>query len=156
MSFGQGFLPDVLATPFLIVVLVALARYDLRHNRLPDRGTLALVAAGLALAFWRSQGLLPWLEISGACAGFAVFWAIGELFWRVRGQDGLGLGDAKLMAACGAWVGIEMLPLVVLISAGSALIFVVATRHDRAAPLAFGPWLAVGFLIGWCVHLVVV
>ena len=87
----------------------------------------------------------------GAAAGFAVFWSIGAAYRRYRGRDGLGGGDAKLLAAAGAWVGWQGLPLVVLIGAGAtpaavvlvaALVLGNAELPHRAATRSFGEGLA--------------
>ncbi len=136
----------------LLFALAASAWIDATTFRLPDRITLPLLAAGLGVAAWRA-GAVPWPEVAGAAAGLAVFAAIGAAFWRWRGTDGLGLGDAKLLGAGGAWVGVSLLPLVVLVAALSALAFVLVSGRDRTAPLPFGPWLALGIAVGWGVRL---
>jgi len=135
------------ATPLLGAALLALAWIDLRERRLPDRLTLPLIAAGLALAAWRDGGW-PIAELIGASAGLCVFWALGEAHWRRRGTEGLGLGDAKLLAAAGAWLGWRALPLVVLVAALGALAFA-ALGRPRRREVAFGPWLAMAFLALW-------
>jgi prepilin signal peptidase PulO-like enzyme (type II secretory pathway) len=147
-SFPCIWLPDLWLTPFLFAVLVWLSWVDLREHRLPDAGTLPLLVLGLALAFGR-QGGLPWAELIGAAAGFGLFWAIGAAYFRWRGQDGLGLGDAKLLAAAGAWLGWAALPGLVLAAAllGLGAALVLGRTADR--PLAFGPALALAFAGLW-------
>jgi leader peptidase (prepilin peptidase) / N-methyltransferase len=144
---------DAGATFVLAGFLTALVRIDLAQFRLPDRLTLPLIGLGLALAALR-RGDWPLEAVIGAALGFGVFWLIGEVFFRLRGIDGLGKGDAKLLAAAGAWLGPMALPWVVLVAAGGALIWAVARRRDLTAPLAFGPWLAGGFWAMWIVQLV--
>lgn len=144
---------DWAATPLLAAVLIVLCRVDLRERRLPDWGTLPLLLVGILLAFWRHSGEMPWPEIGGAAAGYGVFGAIGAAFWRLRGREGLGLGDAKLAAAGGAWIGLALLPLMVLIAASSALIFVILGNRARADDIPFGPWLAFGIICCWGIRL---
>jgi leader peptidase (prepilin peptidase) / N-methyltransferase len=74
------------------------------------------------------------------------------MFYRLRGEEGLGLGDAKLFAAGGAWLGWQALPPVLLVSAASALLYVVMERVIRRSDerrIAFGPWLSAGIWIVW-------
>jgi leader peptidase (prepilin peptidase) / N-methyltransferase len=141
---------DLALTPLLVAVLALLARIDLRERRLPDRLTLPLLLAGLALAAWRVGGV-PLDALIGAAAGFLVFWAVGDAHFRLRGVEGLGLGDAKLLAAAGAWLGWRPLPLLVLLAALLALLWALAAQ--RRGPLAFGPWLAGAFFLLWLRHL---
>ena len=119
--------------------LLALALIDLRAWRLPDVLTLPLIAAGLAAA---ALGLLPAVDLlhalAGAAVGYLALAGIGWAYRRLRGRDGLGLGDAKLLAAAGAWLGVESLPWLVLIAAllGLALALAAraaAPRRDRGA-----------------------
>lgn len=142
---------DLAATPALLALLAALAWIDGRERRLPDRLTLPLVALGLLLAAWREGGP-PLAEAGGAALGFAVFWALGAAFHRARGVEGLGLGDAKLLAAAGAWLGAGALPLLVLAAALAALLFVAVARaagRRVRREVAFGPWLALAFAALW-------
>lgn len=119
---------------------------DLRQMRLPDVVTLGLVALGLTLS-GQVSGLALADRLIGAGAGFLLFWAIGEAHFRLRGTEGLGLGDAKLFAAVGAWLGWQMLPMVLLIAAVPALLL--ALWRGAEKPLPFGPFLAVAFLTLW-------
>jgi leader peptidase (prepilin peptidase)/N-methyltransferase len=134
--------------------LLALAWIDARHFLLPDALTLPLGLAGIAVA-----GVIDPARamdhLIGAAAGFAVFAGIAAIYRRWRGRDGLGLGDAKLLAALGAWVGWQGLPTVVLYAALAGLLWAFA-RAVRGAPLharhrvPFGPFLG---LAGWLVWL---
>ena len=131
---------------------MALALIDLRTWRLPDALTLPLVGLGVAAS---TQGLLPTNLLGaliGAATGFAVLAGIGWGYRQFRGRDGLGLGDAKLLAAAGAWLGVESLPWLVLIAAvlglALALVRTQPVRAETAVP--FGPPLAVAF---WCLFL---
>lgn len=138
-------------TPFLAGTLLSLALIDLRERRLPDALTLPLALVGFIVSAWRAGGV-PVPELVGAFAGFLVFWALGELYYQLRGAEGLGLGDAKLLGAAGAWLGWRDLPVLVLIAALGALVATLIHRPDRR-DIAFGPWLAATFLGLWLARL---
>jgi leader peptidase (prepilin peptidase)/N-methyltransferase len=133
--------------------LLTLATIDARHMILPDVLTLPLAALGLGVA-----GLLGGNEVIdagiGAVIGFVAFAAVGWLYRVLRGRDGLGLGDAKLLAAAGAWVGWAGLPSVVGIAALMGLAVAVArgclggslSLTDR---LPFGPYLCGAIWLVW-------
>jgi leader peptidase (prepilin peptidase) / N-methyltransferase len=144
---------DGIATVILAAVLIRLVIIDLQEFRLPDRLTLPLIGLGLGLAAWR-LGDWPVQALIGAALGYGVFWLIGFVYFRWRGVDGLGQGDAKLLAAAGAWLGSAALPWVVLLAAVGALFWALATGRGRVMPLAFGPWLAGGFWAMWIARLV--
>jgi len=144
----------VAASCLLGWTLVTLAAIDLRHRILPDILTLPLVAAGLGLGW--IDGVAAGTERTvGAIAGYALFAAITYFYRRFRGREGLGLGDAKLFAAAGAWLGWQVLPGVIFVAAVSALIgtlIVHALRReavDRYSALSFGPYLALAIWLHW-------
>lgn len=139
-------------------VLLALARIDFSHGLLPDILTLPLALAGLAVAGLGDEldgsARLPDAAL-GALAGFGALAALAWAYRRWRGRDGLGLGDAKLLGAGGAWVGAAALPLTVCLAATTALLAVLVARlagrpiaRDQAIP--FGPFLC---LAVWIVFL---
>jgi leader peptidase (prepilin peptidase)/N-methyltransferase len=133
--------------------LLALAAIDLRHYLLPDVLTLPLIPAGLAVAWALDLDLVP-EHLLGALLGFVVFAGIAWLSRRLRGRHGLGLGDAKLLAAAGAWLGWAALPSVVVIGAAIALALALAQALGGAklaltGKLAFGPHLALAFWLVW-------
>lgn len=133
--------------------LLALAAIDHRHYILPDVQTLPLIPAGLTVAFLVDPAKLP-DHLIGAVAGFAGFALIAWAYRRLRGRDGLGLGDAKLLAAGGAWLGWQALPSVVVIAAGTALAVALAARLaggklQATTRIAFGPYLALGIWLVW-------
>jgi leader peptidase (prepilin peptidase)/N-methyltransferase len=140
-----------LAAAFFGFALIALAFIDLESGYLPDAITLPLIVAGLA-----ANGLnlfTPFREAAiGAAAGYLAFRAIGVAFEKLRGKEGLGQGDAKLLAAIGAWGGWTVLPFVVLAGAVVTLAAVIAQRlRGKQAPMdepiPFGPGLcAAGFI----------
>ena len=145
--------PPAAAPAGLGWVLLALPEIALRHLILPDVLTLPLMLAGLVLAAFTPQMQLA-DHLVGAVAGFLVLWLVATLYRRLRGREGLGLGDAKLFAAAGAWVGWQGLASVLLIGAVGGLLWAiaaVAVGRGRAPhePLGFGPFLAAGLWLTW-------
>ncbi len=137
----------------LAIALLWLCWVDLREMRLPDFLTLPLIAAGLAWAFLVTEQLPA--SLAGALAGYAVIWGL-EIFWRrVRGQEGIGLGDAKLLAGAGAWLGWMGLPIVLLVASASGLIVAglgrIVLNNDTKPTqiIAFGPFLGLAFWFVW-------
>jgi leader peptidase (prepilin peptidase) / N-methyltransferase len=134
--------------------LLALAVIDQREFVLPDALTLPLIPAGLAVAWLIDPALVPH-HAMGAVAGFAVFALVGWVYGRLRGRDGLGLGDAKLLAAAGAWVSWVGLPSVVLLAgAGALAVALIGAAGTGGLPareraIAFGPYLALALWSVW-------
>ena len=132
--------------------LIALAGIDLDHQILPDVITLPLLWLGIAFAVAGGDDgrylVLPDLRsaVIGAIAGYLSLWCVYHAFRLATGKEGMGYGDFKLLAALGAWLGWQALPLVILLSAlvgavtGIALI--VIRGRDRQLPIPFGPYLA--------------
>ena len=134
--------------------LLAMAWIDSEHFRLPDILTLPLMAFGIVFQSAVPPGRLS-ESLIGALAGYAGFRVIAIVYRTMRGRDGLGAGDAKLLAAAGAWVGWSGLPEVVLLAALLAILAVVAMRArdsnlDGAEAIPFGPFLAASL---WLNHL---
>lgn len=133
--------------------LLALAVTDYREFVLPDEITLPLIPLGLLAAWWIDDAALPH-HLIGAAAGFLVFWGIARLYRRLRGREGLGLGDAKLLAAGGAWVSWQGLPGVVLWASLSGLAYALirsALGEGMSATdrIAFGTHLCLGIWLVW-------
>jgi leader peptidase (prepilin peptidase)/N-methyltransferase len=133
--------------------LLALAVIDYRELVLPDILVLPLIPTGLVTAWAVDPGLLLGHAL-GALAGFVAFAAIAGVYRRARGREGLGLGDAKLLAAAGAWVGWQALPSVILLAAASGLAFALAAslgggKLAWSSRVAFGPHLALAFWLVW-------
>ena len=140
----------VLSTLALAVILLRLSWIDLREHRLPDVYTIPLILAGLLLATAEGMPVLTDALIGGAI-GFGIFAGIGHIFFVRTGREGLGLGDAKLFAAAGTWLGWTALPSVLLIASLSALVFALIVKR-RSDGIAFGPWIALGFFVMWIFH----
>lgn len=139
---------DLFATLGLTLALARLVWIDLRSFRLPDLWTLPLISCGLGLAALTGTPSIP-DAVAGGVAGFVLFWLVGTIHHRRTGREGLGLGDAKLFAASGTWLGYALLPQVLLIAAVSGLVFALTTRPRARTGIAFGPWLALGFWSVW-------
>lgn len=134
-------------------VLIALAFIDLEHFLLPDRLTLPLLAIGLGVnAANTFTDLIS--ALVGAAAGYGVLWIVFHGFRILTGKEGMGQGDFKLLAALGAWLGWQLLDLVILLSAGTGAIIgitmLILQRQQRGQQIPFGPYLAGG---GWLVLL---
>lgn len=134
-----------LASCLLLWTLLALAFIDADTQLLPDDLTLPLLWGGLLANLF---GLFVPLAsaVIGAIAGYLSLWTVYWLFKLIRGKEGMGYGDFKLLAALGAWLGWPMLPQIVLVSsvlgAIGGIAMIVVRGRDRATPLPFGPWLA--------------
>src|SRR6185312_5685577 len=108
---------------------------------LPDQITLPLLWLGLAL---NTFGLFVPLTdaVWGAIAGYLSLWSVFHIFRLITGKEGMGFGDFKLLAALGAWMGWQMLPIIILLSSlvgavvGSLLL--IAQRKGRSTPIPFG------------------
>lgn len=134
----------------LLVGLILLSWIDLKTYRLPDILTLPLIAIGIIHAWYLPPGLHA--SLIGAFAGYLFFVAIELGFRHIRKKDGLGRGDAKLLAVGGAWCGWAGLPFIVLIASGSGLIAALFPSFRRRAEngrLPFGPFLAFGIGLVW-------
>lgn len=146
-------LPALAATFALAATLLAIAIWDARTLRIPDFLSLPLIAAGLGAAWALSR--LPFLDhVIGAAAGYAALFLVALLYRRLRGRDGLGLGDAKLLAAAGAWLGWAALPSVLLAASFTGLAYALARgalRRESGGgnPVPFGPHIAFAILLIW-------
>ncbi|MCH8228444.1 MAG: prepilin peptidase, partial [Proteobacteria bacterium] len=134
---------------FLTAFLMALAGIDADHQLLPDNMTLPLLWAGIVLNFWSVHTDLA-ASVMGAIAGYLALWSIYHLFRLLTGKEGMGYGDFKLLAALGAWMGWQMLPLIILLSsvvgALFGLILLGTGKMKRDNPMPFGPFIAAA---GW-------
>lgn len=145
--FGYG-----LQAPFALLLtwsLIALSAIDLDCQLLPDDITLPFLWLGLLCNLF---GLFTDVTSSlvGAIAGYVLLWVVYTLFKFMTGKEGMGYGDFKLLAMLGAWLGWQMLPLIVLASSiCGALVgigLMVIRDRPRSQPIPFGPYLAAA---GW-------
>jgi len=130
----------------LLWTLLALTMIDADTQYLPDDLTLPLLWAGLLVNL---GGVFTPLSsaVIGAVAGYLTLWSIYWLFKLIRGKEGMGYGDFKLLAALGAWLGWTMLPLIVLLSSAVGAVIGLALiafkGRDHELPIPFGPYLAI-------------
>lgn len=151
LSIAIHFGPNLqtLAAIGLTAILIALTVIDIDHQLLPDDLTLFLLWSGLFASLFNIF-TDPVSSIIGALAGYLSLWTVYHVFRILTGKEGMGYGDFKLLAALGAWVGWQMLPLIILLSslvgAVIGLIMIGLKRHQSSQPMPFGPFIA---LAGW-------
>lgn len=136
----------------LILVLLYLSYIDLRSFRLPDVITLPLILVGLCF-----NGFSPLRFVTiedalwGAFLGYLVLWFLNALYRFIKKQDGIGMGDAKLLAALGAWLGWAVLPSLLLIASFAGIIggfiYLQWKRQNPRNAFPFGPFLAFAGII---------
>ena len=131
--------------------LLALAFIDLDHQLLPDAITLPLLWAGLIVNSFHVFVSLH-TALAGAIAGYLSLWLVYHAFRLVTGKEGMGHGDFKLLAALGAWLGWQGLPLIILLASAvgalTGLVLILFRGRDRMQPMPFGPFLCVAGWIG--------
>jgi leader peptidase (prepilin peptidase)/N-methyltransferase len=141
-----GATPQGLAACGFLWALLALTMIDFDTQLLPDGITLPLLWAGLIVNL---RGTFTPLgdAVIGAVAGYLSLWTIYWIFKLIRGKEGMGYGDFKLLAALGAWLGWQLLPVIVLLSsvvgAAIGMTLIVFKGRDHSVPMAFGPFLAI-------------
>lgn len=138
-----------LAALALTWTLVALTFIDLDKMLLPDQLTLPLLWAGLLFNLLGGFASLADAVI-GAMVGYLVLWTLYWAFKLLTGKEGMGYGDFKLLAALGAWLGWQALPIVLLLSslvgAAIGIGLILLRNHHQGKPIPFGPYLAIA---GW-------
>lgn len=145
--FGFGW--QALGGLFLTWALIALTLIDFDHQLLPDSITLPFLWIGLSLSLF---GVYTdsHAAIIGALAGYLSLWSVYWLFKKLTGKEGMGFGDFKLLALLGAWMGWQMLPVVILLSSAVGAVvgisLILFRGRDKNIPIPFGPYLAAA---GW-------
>ncbi len=152
--FGYGW--ETVAAVLLTFALIAISLIDFDHQLIPDSIVYPLLWVGLAMSLLHplpGAGTLfisPSDAIIGALAGYLSLWSVYQLFKLVTGKEGMGYGDFKLLAALGAWLGWQALPMIILMSAVVGAVvgigLIVLRGRDRQLPIPFGPYLAAA---GW-------
>ena len=152
--------PPALAGACLAAAMIVIALIDRRSFLVPDWLSLpaiplGIIAAGSAVDI-RADVLVPPGRVAGAAVGALSLFLLAHAYRRLRGREGLGLGDVKLAAVAGAWVGVAALPDVLLVACAGALIALAlerirdSGRELRATTaLPFGAFLAPAIWIVW-------
>jgi leader peptidase (prepilin peptidase)/N-methyltransferase len=153
-ALALGFAPGVAGVGWALLgwILLTLALLDWRHYWLPDALTLPLAFLGLTIGLWTTS--VPLMDrIIGAAAGYGVLLAISVAYRMARGREGLGLGDAKLLGALGAWLGWQALPFILLMASVTGLTVMLLTGRARSATtrVPLGTFLAIAALPAWAI-----
>ena len=149
VAYKLGFTWETAAFVVFTWGLICLTMIDFDTQLLPDQITLPLLWLGIALNY---HGMFVPLEdaVIGAIAGYMSLWSIYWVFKIVTGKEGMGYGDFKLLAAIGAWMGWQLIPVTIILSsfvgAAIGISIIVIKGRDRNIPIAFGPYLAIA---GW-------
>lgn len=137
------------AALLLTWLLITLSFIDIDHQLLPDNLTLPWLWVGMLLSLFAVFST-PVDSIIGALAGYLSLWAVYQLFKLATGKEGMGYGDFKLLALFGAWLGWQVLPVIILLSSVVGAILgggiMLVRGQDRSIPIPFGPYLAIA---GW-------
>lgn len=139
--------------------MLAIAVSDMRRFLIPDVLSLPAIPIGLLVAGWlapeETRDIVVLQHTAATLAGAACFYVIGEVYRRVRGRIGLGLGDVKLVAVAGAWNGLEGLSFTILIGCAAAISYVLLQSGRKASdisattPIPFGAFLAPSIWFVW-------
>lgn len=129
--------------------LITMSVIDLHKLILPDNITLPILWLGLLISLFNIF-IDPANSIIGAIAGYMILWTIFQAFKLLTGKEGMGFGDFKLLALFGAWLGWELLPLLIILSSASGAIIgitmIAFNKQKRNTQIPFGPYLAIA---GW-------
>jgi len=149
VAWKFGFTWQTAAALLFTWTCICLTFIDLDHHLLPDQLTLLLVWLGLFFSLF-TVFCGSHAAIIGAIAGYLIFALTQWIFGWATGKTGMGQGDYKFLAALGAFLGWQLLPIIILLASISGVIFafthMIIKRNFKSSPLPFGPYLAVA---GW-------
>ena len=144
-----GFTYQALGGVILTWSLIALSGIDIKTQLLPDNITLPLLWTGVIFNYFTIFTDLS-SSVLGAIFGYLSLWLVFHIFKLITGKEGMGYGDFKLLAALGAWLGWQALPLIVLLSSAVGAVIgitmIITKVQERSTPIPFGPYLAIA---GW-------
>lgn len=148
-----GFSAQGLLALLLLWTLITLTVIDIDTYLLPDNLTLPLLWLGLIINSFGIFTDLP-SALWGAILGYGSLWSVFWLFKLVTGKEGMGYGDFKLLGALGAWMGWQLLPVIILLSSFVGAVIgiagIIILGRDKNIPIPFGPYLAIA---GWIAFL---
>ncbi|MDG2107312.1 MAG: A24 family peptidase [Woeseiaceae bacterium] len=152
--FGNNI--EALMAVMLTLALITIAMIDAETQLIPDSIVLPLLWVGLSMSLFHPLSTTKMLFISpsdaiiGSLAGYLILWSVFWLFKLISGKDGIGYGDFKLLAALGAWLGWQQIPIIIMMSAALGIVIniflVVFKGKDKNIPIPFGPYIATS---GW-------
>ena len=149
VAWQLGFTAEAGYAMLLSWVLIALTFIDLDHFYLPDNLVLPFLWLGLLINLDNTFTEIN-SAVIGAAAGYLVLWSVYQFFKKLTGKEGMGYGDFKLLAMLGAWLGWQMLPVIIILSSFVGAVvgigLIVFKNHQRNQPIPFGPYLATA---GW-------
>ena len=152
-AYFNQYSPSLLWSVILFLFLILLIGFDLDAYRLPDKLTIPLIILGLIYSF--SCCKIPVLSLAGGLLGYGLIWLVRAYWINVKGFEGIGLGDAKLLAAAGTWLGLETVPIVLLCGSVLGILYYIAgsrqtnaIRSDKHI-IPFGPSIALSFWSIW-------
>jgi leader peptidase (prepilin peptidase)/N-methyltransferase len=150
LAYHFGFTAQLAGALFFAWALIALIMIDADTYLLPDSITLPLLWLGILFNTQATYTSLP-SAVYGAMAGYLSLWSIYWAFKLITGKEGMGYGDFKLLAALGAWLGISMLPAIILLSSLSGavigIIMIAGSSRGWNKPMPFGPYLGIAGLL---------
>ncbi len=142
-----GWSLQALAGVILTWFLISIALIDFDTMVIPDQFSLSLMWAGLFISLW-IVFIEPQAAIKGALLGYLLMWSVFHLFKWVTGKEGMGYGDFKLLAAGGAWLGMQSVIVIVIMSAFTGAVigslYLYLSKNSKNKPIPFGPYLAGG------------
>ena len=140
----------LLASATLLALLATLSLIDSRTYRLPNALTVGLILTGGIWGLYNHPQHMP-THILGGLIGYATFWIVANVHHAMTNRHGLGMGDAKLMAGAGLWLGWFAIGGVILLAAIAAILWATLNQKlQKGAALPFGPFLALGIWVSWC------
>ena len=136
----------------LILTLLYLAYVDLRTFRLPNAITFPMIFLGLIFNFYSTAKLTNFSDaVTGSVLGYVCIWGLNDIYWRFKKQHAIGMGDAKLLAALGAWLGLSaMVNILFFASIGGmigGLIWLKMHQKSIRSAFPFGPFIAIAGII---------
>lgn len=150
LAYHFGFTIQLAGALLFVWALIALIMIDADTYLLPDSITLPLLWLGILFNTQATFTSLP-SAVYGAMAGYLSLWSIYWAFKLITGKEGMGYGDFKLLAALGAWLGVSMLPAIILLSSLSGavlgIIMIAGSSRGWNKPMPFGPYLGIAGLL---------